>query len=118
MDPSIWKSRLHEWSEGLSLVDSNRDILDCLKTSLDDLDGIPWLKECFMDLSSFPVDHVIPSNVLIDMWVEMYGLDAEGVQANSILHELASRSLIDLLVTRSFSSSSQSSFTTFSKLKR
>ncbi|OWM66230.1 hypothetical protein CDL15_Pgr013447 [Punica granatum] len=97
--PKIWESTLLEWSEG-SIVDSNRAIFDCLQRSLDDLNGKPLYKECFMDLGSFPEDHAIPATALIDMWIELHKLDAEGVHAKRILHELAARNLVDLVATK------------------
>ncbi|XP_031386965.1 probable disease resistance protein At5g66900 isoform X1 [Punica granatum] len=97
--PKIWESTLLEWSEG-SFIDTNRAIFDCLQRSLDDLDGMPVYKECFMDLGSFPEDHAIPATALIDMWIELHKLDADGVHAKRILHELAARNLVDLVATK------------------
>lgn len=88
-----------QWSEGL-IVDSDKAIFNCLKRSLDDLDGMPLYKECFMDLGSFPEDHSVPATALIDMWIELHELDKDGVHAKRILHELAARNLVDLFVTK------------------
>ncbi|KAI6700106.1 hypothetical protein NL676_014430 [Syzygium grande] len=109
-DYSYWKRKLLEWSEGHSLFDSDTDILACLKKSLDDLDGDPWLKERFMDLGSFPEDSKIPATALIDIWVELYKLDFDGVRAMTDLHELVSRNLADLVVTRGDSSDDNESY--------
>lgn len=99
--PSIWESNLLKWSEGLSIVESNSDILDCFQRSIDDLENMAMYKDCFMDLGAFPANHITPITILIDMWAALYNLDAGGVQAMSILHELAARSLADLVFTRS-----------------
>ncbi|XP_030475794.1 probable disease resistance protein At5g66900 [Syzygium oleosum] len=109
-DYIFWKRKLREWSEGHSLFDSDTDILACLKKSLDYMDGDPWLKERFMDLGSFPEDSKIPATALIDIWVELYKLDFDGVRAMTDLHELVSRNLADLVVTRRDSSDDQESY--------
>ncbi|XP_056164599.1 probable disease resistance protein At5g66900 isoform X2 [Syzygium oleosum] len=100
-DPSFWQTKLLDWSEGRTLLGSDSDILDCLRKSLDDLDGDPSIKERFMDLSSFPEDRKIPATALIDMWVELYNLDFNGLRAVTDLHKLIYRNLADLEVTSS-----------------
>ncbi|KAF8020247.1 hypothetical protein BT93_G0833 [Corymbia citriodora subsp. variegata] len=102
-DPSFWETKLLDWSERRSLLHSDNDVLDCLKKSLDDLDGDPSIKERFMDLSSFPEDRKIPATALIDMWVELYKLDFSGVRAIADLNKLVYRNLADLVVTRDLS---------------
>ncbi|KAJ6288600.1 hypothetical protein OIU76_024562 [Salix suchowensis] len=57
------------------------------------------LKECFIDLCSFPEDQRIPVNALVDMWMELYNLDEEAY-AVAKLQELCNRNLADLVVTR------------------
>ncbi|XP_030538808.2 probable disease resistance protein At5g66900 isoform X1 [Rhodamnia argentea] len=100
MDRAFWETKLLDWSSsGL-----DNDILDCLKKSLDDLDGDPSMKERFMDLASFPEDRKIPATALIDMWVELYKLDFDGVRAIADLNKLVYRNLADLIVTRTDSS--------------
>ncbi|XP_030472242.1 probable disease resistance protein At5g66900 [Syzygium oleosum] len=99
-DRSFWETKLLDWS--CSGLDS--DILDCLRKSLDDLDGNPSIKERFMDLGLFPEDRKIPATVLIDMWVELYKLDFDGVHAIADLNKLVYRNLADLVVTRRDSS--------------
>ncbi|XP_010028299.1 probable disease resistance protein At5g66900 [Eucalyptus grandis] len=96
-DPSFWKTKLLDWSESRSLLRSDSDVLDCLRKSLDDLDG--EIKERFLDLSSFPEDRKIPTTALIDMWVELYKLDFSGVRAIADLNKLVYRNLADLVVT-------------------
>ncbi|KAL3722209.1 hypothetical protein ACJRO7_034560 [Eucalyptus globulus] len=96
-DPSFWETKLLDWSERRSLLRSDSDVLDCLRKSLDDLDG--EIKECFLDLSLFPEDRKIPATALIDMWVELYKLDFSGVRAIADLNKLVYRNLADLIVT-------------------
>ncbi|KAF8012523.1 hypothetical protein BT93_I0626 [Corymbia citriodora subsp. variegata] len=66
-DYTFWKKKLHELSEGQSVLDLETEILDCLRKSLDDLDGDRSIKERFMDLGSFPEDCKIPATALVDM---------------------------------------------------
>ncbi|KAJ9691626.1 hypothetical protein PVL29_013733 [Vitis rotundifolia] len=94
----IWKSRLLEWSEGQSILESGEGLLDCLQSSLASLNV--KLKECFMDLGSFPEDKKIPVTALIDMWAELYKLDTNGVHAISRLIKLSLQNLLKLVVTR------------------
>ncbi|KAL6332596.1 hypothetical protein AAG906_009019 [Vitis piasezkii] len=94
----IWKSRLLEWSEGQSILESGEGLLDCLQSSLASLND--KLKECFMDLGSFPEDKKIPVTALIDMWAELYKLDKNGVHAISRLIKLSLQNLLNLVVTR------------------
>ncbi|XP_039157481.1 probable disease resistance protein At5g66900 [Eucalyptus grandis] len=96
-DPSFWETKLLDWSERRSLLRSDSDVQDCLRKSLDHLDG--EIKERFLDLSSFPEDRKIPATALIDMWVELYKLDFSGVRAIADLNKLVYRNLADLVVT-------------------
>ncbi|XP_039157412.1 probable disease resistance protein At5g66900 [Eucalyptus grandis] len=97
---AFWKKKLRELSEGHSLLDLDTEILACLRKSLDDLDGDPSIKKRFMDLGSFPEDCKIPATALIDMWVQLYELDFDGVDAATDLHELDYRNLADLVLPR------------------
>ncbi|KAL3722207.1 hypothetical protein ACJRO7_034558 [Eucalyptus globulus] len=109
-DRPIWERKLFDWSEGHSPLGSDSEILDCLRKSLDDLDGDPSIKEHFMDLGSFPEDCKIPATALIDMWVELYKLDFKGVRTIADLHELIYRNLADLMVTGRDSSEDNESY--------
>ncbi|KAJ9691632.1 hypothetical protein PVL29_013738 [Vitis rotundifolia] len=95
---AIWKSTLLEWSEGQFILESGEGLLDCLQSSLASLND--KLKECFMDLGSFPEDKKIPVTALIDMWAELYKLDKNGVHAISRLIKLSLQNLLNLVVTR------------------
>ncbi|KAL5557095.1 hypothetical protein UlMin_039331 [Ulmus minor] len=96
----IWQSKLKEWSTGSSILNTETELLDRLKSSLDFLGGKNnIIKECFFDLGAFPEDVMIPAAALIDIWAELHGIkqDAEAI-AN--LQELNTRNLTNLVVTR------------------
>lgn len=96
----IWRKRVMEWSKGSSILASNNDLLACLKSSIDALDKEkPTLKECFLDLCSFPKDRRISAATLIDMWAELYGLDEPSLSIAN-LYELTTQSLANLIATR------------------
>ncbi|RVX23780.1 hypothetical protein VitviT2T_010607 [Vitis vinifera] len=95
-----WESRLLTWSEGQSIFSSDSDLLPCLQSSLDALVDKGILKECFMDLSSFPEDQKIPAAALIDMWAELYKLHTDDVFAINNLQELSFRNLLSLVDAR------------------
>ncbi|ONH96589.1 hypothetical protein PRUPE_7G138800 [Prunus persica] len=96
----IWRKRVMEWSKGSSILASNNDLLACLKSSIDALDKEkPTLKECFLDLCSFPKDQRISAATLIDMWAELYGLDEPSLSIAN-LYELTTQSLANLIATR------------------
>ncbi|KAJ9669988.1 hypothetical protein PVL29_026512 [Vitis rotundifolia] len=98
----IWRSTLRKVSKGESFVNSEDELRNCLQSSLDALDDKDiMLKECFMDLGSFPEDQKTPATALIDMWAELHKLDKDGIDAISNLHKLCSRNLLNLVVTRS-----------------
>lgn len=85
--------------KGASILNSEAALIDSLQSSLDALnEEDPILKECFLDLGSFPEDRRIPAAALIDMWAELYKL--EDFESIANLHELATRSLANLLITR------------------
>ncbi|XP_024182548.1 probable disease resistance protein At5g66900 [Rosa chinensis] len=96
----IWERRVIELSKGSSILDSEKFLLNRLQSSLDALGkGLALVKECFIDLGSFPEDRRIPAATLIDMWSELYGLDLDYLSI-AFLHDLSSRSLANLIVIR------------------
>ncbi|KAJ0728245.1 putative P-loop containing nucleoside triphosphate hydrolase [Helianthus annuus] len=95
-----WKTTLKKWSESGSMLQSNSNILHSLKSSVDALDELPNVKECFLDLGSFPEDERISATVLMDMWVVLYNLDDEGTSTSENLLELSLRNLINLSSVR------------------
>ncbi|KAK3004080.1 hypothetical protein RJ639_019024 [Escallonia herrerae] len=97
-----WRITLDKWSKGKSILDSSSDLLNKLQTSVDALDEIkekPDLKNCYLDLGSFPEDERIPAIALHDMWVELYNLDEEDMYTYEYLEELAMRNLVTLMST-------------------
>ncbi|GMI64954.1 ADR1-like 1 [Hibiscus trionum] len=60
--------------------------VECLKKKV---------RECFLDLGSFPEDKKIPLDVLVNMWVEIHNIDEE--EAFSILMELSDKNLLTLV---------------------
>ena len=53
-----------------------------------------------MDLGSFYAEQRISAVILIDMWVELYELDEDGIHAIANLQELSIRNLANLEMTR------------------
>lgn len=79
-------------------IDSS--LLLCLQTSIDALDKLPFVKECFFDLGSFPEDEQIADTVLMDMWVELYKLNENSMDATEYLLELSLKNLVTLVQIR------------------
>lgn len=87
-------------SKGSSILDCEKLLLDRLQSSLDALGkGATLLKECFIDLGSFPEDRRIPVAALIDMWAELHDLHLD-FSSIAYLHDLSARSLANLIVIR------------------
>ncbi|PRQ47848.1 putative P-loop containing nucleoside triphosphate hydrolase, leucine-rich repeat domain, L [Rosa chinensis] len=96
----FWLKRVRALSKGASVLDSSTDLLICLQSSLHALDEEDTiLKDCFLDLGSFPEGKRIPASALIDIWAELYELNEDFLSISN-LQELATRSLVDLIVTR------------------
>ncbi|XP_048431279.1 probable disease resistance protein At5g66900 [Pyrus x bretschneideri] len=96
----IWQKRVIEWSKGFSILDSETELLLCLEKSLGALDKeMVVIKECFLDLGSFPEDQRIPAAALIDIWAELHDVDTD-IECIANLYELTKRSLANLVVTR------------------
>ncbi|RXI07214.1 hypothetical protein DVH24_026350, partial [Malus domestica] len=94
-----WLSRLEDWRRG-SILDYETKLLLCLQSSIDALgDKEPIIRECFMDLVSFPEDQRISAAAFIDMWAELYMLDGD-FRSIKNLHELARKGLANLVITR------------------
>ena len=92
--PIVWQSAKNRLSRGETISDSHesrliermRISIDCLSTNV---------RECFLDLASFPEDKKIPLDVLINMWVEVHDLEEE--DAFAILIELSDKHLLTLV---------------------
>ncbi|GLJ19985.1 hypothetical protein SUGI_0362450 [Cryptomeria japonica] len=93
-EPQVaWKRANSSLSKGESISDYHREgLLECLATSIDFLDDI--VRECFLDLGSFPEDKKICADALLDIWVNVRKLEWQ--DAFVILLELASRNLLNL----------------------
>ncbi|KAK3007839.1 hypothetical protein RJ639_014341, partial [Escallonia herrerae] len=55
------------------------------------------LERVAMGLGSFPENQRIPATVLMDMWVELYGPDEEGMYTLANVLELSARNLVNLV---------------------
>ncbi|KAG5040157.1 hypothetical protein JHK82_012282 [Glycine max] len=97
----MWQKMVEEFSHGHTILDSNIELITSLQKILDVLEDNHIIKECFMDLALFPEGQRIPVAALVDMWVELYGLDNDGI-ATAIVKKLASMNLANVLVTRDF----------------
>nr|GEV25898.1 probable disease resistance protein At5g66900 [Tanacetum cinerariifolium] len=95
-----WRTTLKKWSDGQSIFDTNKTLFLSLGASIDALEEFPIARECFLDLGSFPEDEKIAASALMDMWVELYNLDEEGMYTIEYLLELSSRSLLSLALAR------------------
>ncbi|MED6167400.1 hypothetical protein PIB30_002371 [Stylosanthes scabra] len=98
----VWQDMKERLEKQSILESSNKDLLSRLQQSLDILEDKFSVseKECFMDLGLFPEDQMIPVAILIDMWAEIHKLDEDGRKAMTIIHDLTTRNLIKLIVTK------------------
>ncbi|CAH1452789.1 unnamed protein product [Lactuca virosa] len=94
------RSTLKKWSEGQSIFHSSSRLLFSLQSRVDALEEFPILRDSFLDLGLFPEDEKITASALMDMWVESYNLDDEGMYTIEYLLELSSRNLLNLVLTR------------------
>lgn len=98
----VWQNMKERLQSQSILESSSTDLLYRLQQSLDMLENKFNINEkvCFMDLGLFPEDQRIPVAALIDMWSELYNLDENGRNAMTIIHDLTTRNLINVIVTR------------------
>nr|AKE49459.1 NBS-LRR disease resistance protein NBS44 [Dimocarpus longan] len=88
-----WKSAQKRLSRGEPICESHESMLDRMAISIKYLPE--KVRECFLDLGSFPEDKKIPLEVIINMWVAIHDIDAE--EAFAILVQLAERNLLNLV---------------------
>ncbi|KAH7567361.1 hypothetical protein ACOSP7_010789 [Xanthoceras sorbifolium] len=89
-----WRSAQKRLSRGEPICESHEsNLVDRMAISINYLPE--KVRECFLDLGSFPEDKKIPLEVLINMWVEIHDIDEE--EAFAILVELAGRNLLTLV---------------------
>lgn len=90
----FWTSAKNRLSRGQPICESHEiQLLERMKLSTDYLSE--KVRECFMDLGSFPEDKRIPMDVLINIWVELHDIDEE--EAFAILVELSDKNLLNLV---------------------
>ncbi|XP_018846628.1 probable disease resistance protein At4g33300 [Juglans regia] len=90
----FWASAVNRLARGEPVSEPHeRQLFEHLATSVECLP--PKVRECFLDLGSFPEDKKIPLDVLINMWVEIHDID--GIEAFAILVELSNKNLVTLV---------------------
>ncbi|KAI9165155.1 hypothetical protein LWI28_008759 [Acer negundo] len=99
---AVWQSKVKEWDRGESIFISGTELLICLQSSLNALDD--KVKECYLDLGSFPQDQWTPLTALIDMWIELHEWVEDSLSAIKYLHELSKRNLVNLVIARKHAS--------------
>ncbi|KAJ4963261.1 hypothetical protein NE237_023200 [Protea cynaroides] len=109
LEPEVkWNIMARKLSNGSSnILDFDEKLRKCLAASLDSLKKT--VRECFLDLGSFPEDERISASALIDIWCELYKLDYED-DAYVNLFELASRNLVNLVGSRKFANEIDGSY--------
>ncbi|KAK1554935.1 hypothetical protein Q3G72_019389 [Acer saccharum] len=89
-----WRSAQKRLARGEPICESHEsNLVDRMAISIKYLPE--KVRECFLDLGSFPEDKKIPLQVLINIWVEVHDIDEE--EAFAILVELAERNLVTLV---------------------
>eukprot|EP01018_Ginkgo_biloba_P002523 Gb_38650 [translate_table: standard] len=90
----VWQSARNKLLQAESISDYHKDgLLKCMATSIDILED--EVRECFLDLGAFPEDRKISVDALLDLWIYLH--DLEWQDAYTILMELASRNLLNLV---------------------
>ncbi|XP_076947384.1 disease resistance protein ADR1-like [Bidens hawaiensis] len=90
---TIWLSLIKSLAKGESMLDLNQDVLYGLERSFEMLED--KFKQTFLDFGMFLEDERIPAVVLLDMWVQMYKHDDEGVDTLATIHELSDINLVN-----------------------
>ncbi|GLT57906.1 hypothetical protein SLA2020_308430 [Shorea laevis] len=89
-----WVSAKKRLSRGERICESHEHkLLERMAISVEYLPK--KVRECFLDLGSFPEDKKIPLDILINMWVEIHDLDEE--EAFAVLVELSDKNLLTLV---------------------
>ncbi|XP_027332558.1 probable disease resistance protein At4g33300 [Abrus precatorius] len=90
----FWMSVKNRLSQGQSIGESHEiNLIERMGISINYLPE--KIKECFLDLCSFPEDKKIPLDVLINMWVEIH--DIPETEAFAIVVELSNKNLLTLM---------------------
>ncbi|XP_075635607.1 putative disease resistance protein At5g66900 [Castanea sativa] len=98
--PEVWHNTLARWSDGHSIFESDTEVFACLQKSLEFSTDKIILKDYFMNLGSFPEDQKIPVTALIDICTELHEPNKDDVHVVANLHELNTRNLASLEMTR------------------
>lgn len=89
-----WKGAKNRLSRAQPICDSHElELLNRMKLSIDYLSD--KVRDCFLDLGSFPEDKKIPLDVLINIWTELHDIDE--AEAFAIIVELSSKNLLTLV---------------------
>ncbi|PSR99733.1 Disease resistance protein [Actinidia chinensis var. chinensis] len=87
----FWTSAKSRLSRSQPICESHEiHLLERMRLSIDCLPE--KVRECFLDLGSFPEDKKIPLDVLINIWVDLHDIEEE--DAFAILVELAEKNLL------------------------
>lgn len=90
----FWTSAKNRLLRSQPICESHEfQLLERMKLSIDILPE--KVRECFLDLGSFPEDKKIPLDVLISIWVKLHDIDEE--EAFAILIELSDKNLLTLV---------------------
>lgn len=90
----FWAGVKNRLSQGQSIGESYEvNLIERMAISINYLPS--KIKECFLDLCSFPEDKKIPLEVLINMWVEIHDIDES--EAFAIVVELSNKNLLTLV---------------------
>ncbi|GJY89731.1 probable disease resistance protein [Tanacetum coccineum] len=89
-----WRGAKSRLSRAQPICDSHEsELLNRMRLSIDYLSE--KVRDCFLDLGSFPEDKKIPLDVLVNIWTELNDIDEE--EAFAILVELANKNLLTLV---------------------
>ncbi|KAK9053884.1 hypothetical protein SSX86_024959 [Deinandra increscens subsp. villosa] len=89
-----WEGAKKRLSRAIPICDSHEtELLNRMKLSIDYLSE--KVRNCFLDLGSFPEDKKIPLDILINIWTELHDIDEE--EAFAILVELSNKNLLTLV---------------------
>lgn len=90
----FWNSAKSRLSRSQPICESHEiQLLERMKLSIDML--AQKVRECFLDLGSFPEDKKIPIDILFSIWVELHDIDE--LEAFAILIELSDKNLLTLV---------------------
>ncbi|KAG5543371.1 hypothetical protein RHGRI_016187 [Rhododendron griersonianum] len=90
----FWNGAKSRLSRSQPICESHEiQLLERMKLSIDML--AQKVRECFLDLGSFPEDKKIPIDILFNIWVELHDIDEQ--EAFAILIELSDKNLLTLV---------------------